>query len=220
MPKLPARGAGIAPPNTHGCTDVCGTIRGRGEGCGHEARLPGRLASLPGLVQRCEVGSSPREPGDGRGLSRPPRRCRPQGVDDRPQACRHRLCPSAKGAGHPDGFGSDARGAPRDPAPYRRRAGAEGAGHGPRDRRHARARAHDWTTMGLYGLSRLAPWSDVSRLGAAWIVALTGHRVAGIDRDGILLISPNCARVRIYRVEPDECTVEAWALCRAACEGG
>jgi len=78
----------------------------------------------------------------------------------------------------------------------------------------ARARAHDWTSAGLYGLSRLAPWSDVSRMGAAWIVARSGHRVAGIDRDGILLISPNGARVRIYRVEPDECTVAAWALCR------
>jgi hypothetical protein len=49
----------------------------------------------------------------------------------------------------------------------------------------ARARAHDWTTTGLYGLSRLAPWADVSRLGAAWIVARSRHRVAGIDRDGI-----------------------------------
>jgi hypothetical protein len=80
----------------------------------------------------------------------------------------------------------------------------------------ARARAHGWTTVGLYGLSRLAPWADVSRLGAAWIVARSGHRVAGIDRDGILLISPNCDRVRIYRVEPDDCCVEAWALCKAA----
>jgi hypothetical protein len=80
----------------------------------------------------------------------------------------------------------------------------------------ARARAHGWTSVGFYGLSRLAPWADVSRMGAAWIVARSGHRVAGIDGDGILLISPNGARLRIYRVEPDECTVTAWALCRVA----
>jgi hypothetical protein len=80
----------------------------------------------------------------------------------------------------------------------------------------APARAHGWTSAGLYGLSKLAPWSDVSRMGAAWIVARSGHRVAGIDGDGILLISPNGARLRIYRVQPDECTVAAWALCRGA----
>jgi hypothetical protein len=80
----------------------------------------------------------------------------------------------------------------------------------------APARVHGWTSAGLYGLSRLAPWADVSRMGAAWIVARSGHRVAGIDHAGILLISPNGARLRIYRVEPDECTVAAWALCRAA----
>jgi hypothetical protein len=76
----------------------------------------------------------------------------------------------------------------------------------------ARARAHGWTSAGLYGLSRLAPWADVSRMGAAWIVARSGHRVAGIDGDGILLISPNGASLRIYRVEPDECTVAAWEI--------
>ena len=79
----------------------------------------------------------------------------------------------------------------------------------------ATARRHGWSSPGLYGLSQLAPWADVSRMGAAWIVARSGHRVAGIDGDGILLISPNGARLRIYRVEPDECTVAAWALCRA-----
>jgi hypothetical protein len=52
-------------------------------------------------------------------------------------------------------------------------------------------------------------------MGAARIVARSGHRVAGIDRDGILLISPNGARLRIYRIEPDECTVVAWEMCKA-----
>jgi hypothetical protein len=62
-------------------------------------------------------------------------------------------------------------------------------------------------------------WSDVSRMGAAWIVARSGHRVAGIDRDGILLISPNGARIRIYHVEPDEHAAVAWSI-RAPCSPG
>jgi hypothetical protein len=78
----------------------------------------------------------------------------------------------------------------------------------------ATARRHGWSSPGLYGLSRLAPWADVSRMGAAWIVARSGHRVAGIDGDGILLISPNGARLRIYRVAPDEHAAVAWALCQ------
>jgi hypothetical protein len=39
-----------------------------------------------------------------------------------------------------------------------------------------------------------------------------GHRVAGVDRDGILLISPNGARFRICRVEPDEHAAVAWSI--------
>jgi hypothetical protein len=44
----------------------------------------------------------------------------------------------------------------------------------------ARARAHGWTSAGLDGLSRLAPWSDVSRMGApgSWHGAVTESSVS------------------------------------------
>jgi hypothetical protein len=77
------------------------------------------------------------------------------------------------------------------------------------------ARARGWSDLSLYGLHRTAPYANLAGMGAAFFVARSGHRVAGIDGDGILLISPNGARLRIYRVEPDECAVAVWALCRA-----
>jgi hypothetical protein len=74
----------------------------------------------------------------------------------------------------------------------------------------AKAHGYGWSGVALYRLTALRPvriWLPWAPHGSA---ARSGHRVAGIDRDGILLISPNGARVRIYRVTPDEHVAVAW----------
>jgi hypothetical protein len=75
----------------------------------------------------------------------------------------------------------------------------------------AQARACGWDSLSLYGLHRRAPSANLAAMGAAWVAARSGHRVATLDRDGIVLIGAGGGRLRLYRTVPDEHVVVAWS---------
>lgn len=75
------------------------------------------------------------------------------------------------------------------------------------------ARARGWTQIGLFGLCPHSPFARLSSLGAAWLIARTGHAVTGVDHIGIALTTRTAARLRIFRGRPDPGAVLAWSLC-------
>jgi hypothetical protein len=77
----------------------------------------------------------------------------------------------------------------------------------------ARARSCGWSSLSLYGLHHAAPYANLAAMGAAWVVARSGHRVAAVAADSILLVAPTGSRLRIYRGD-DQGSVVAWDLCR------
>jgi hypothetical protein len=77
------------------------------------------------------------------------------------------------------------------------------------------ARMCNWSNLALYGLSSTALFASLANMGAAWLVARSGHRVAAVTAESILLIAPTCSRLRIFRGEPDPTTALAWSLCKA-----
>jgi hypothetical protein len=78
----------------------------------------------------------------------------------------------------------------------------------------ARARAAGWSNIALYGLSRTAPYADLSRMGAAWLAARDDRCVTAVDGAAIHLTTRTAARLRIFRSEPDEGAVLPWQLVR------
>jgi hypothetical protein len=77
-----------------------------------------------------------------------------------------------------------------------------------------RARACGWSDLSLYGVHRHAPYANLAAMGAAFVVARSGHRVAAVTAGDMLLISPTGAMLRIFRGEPDPSAALAWTLRR------
>lgn len=66
---------------------------------------------------------------------------------------------------------------------------------------HGQAAAAGFTDLQLYGLDPRAPSANLAAMGAAWLIARTGHVVLTIDRAGIELRSRSGARLRLLRRE-------------------
>ena len=79
------------------------------------------------------------------------------------------------------------------------------------ERWDAQARAAGWSTLELYSLHQRAPYANLAAMGAAWVVARSGHRVAAVD-EAIMLRSATGAVSRIRRVVLDPAAVLAWSL--------
>jgi hypothetical protein len=80
------------------------------------------------------------------------------------------------------------------------------------DRWGSAARSATWSLLALYGLCPHAPRARLSRMGGAWVACLRGHRVVDVDATAISLVTRTAARLRIFRGEPDQGAVLAWAL--------
>jgi hypothetical protein len=74
-----------------------------------------------------------------------------------------------------------------------------------------KARTCGWDSLSLYGLSATAPCANLAAMGAGWVVARSGHRVAAVAADSILLIAPTGSRLRIFKGEPAG-AVLAWEI--------
>lgn len=79
------------------------------------------------------------------------------------------------------------------------------------ERWDAQARAAGWSTLELYSLHHGAPYANLAAMGAAFVVARSGHRVVAVD-ETIMLRSANGAVLRIRRVEPHADAVLAWRV--------
>ncbi len=80
----------------------------------------------------------------------------------------------------------------------------------------AAANASGWSLVGLYGLHPTRPLARLSCMGAAWIVALCGYHVLGVDHTAIELRTVAGSRLRMPRLKPDPAAVLAWSLGRGA----
>lgn len=80
------------------------------------------------------------------------------------------------------------------------------------ERWDAQARSAGWQSIELYSLHRVSPFANLAAMGAAFLVARSGDRVAAID-DAIILRSVTGAVVRIRHSVPDPAAVLAWSLC-------
>jgi len=78
------------------------------------------------------------------------------------------------------------------------------------------AHAAGWSPLELYGLHRLAPYASLAGMGAAWLVARSGHPVVDVAGAAIRLRSATGAELRIFCGALDPMSVLAWALCRPA----
>jgi hypothetical protein len=76
------------------------------------------------------------------------------------------------------------------------------------------ARACGWSTLSLYGLHPSAPMARLDAMGAAWLLARSGHRVIAVAADAIEVTTSTTARLRIYRTLIDPAAVLAWSLCQ------
>jgi hypothetical protein len=86
------------------------------------------------------------------------------------------------------------------------------------ERWDAQARAAGWSTPELYSLHRRAPYANLAAMGAAFVVARSGHRVVAVD-ETIMLRSATGAVSRIRRVEAQADAVLAWSVTAAGIEG-
>ena len=84
------------------------------------------------------------------------------------------------------------------------------------DRWHGEAAAAKWSTLALYGLHPISPFANISAMGAAWVLARSGHRVVAVPPDVIRLKTRTAATLGIYRPEADRGAVLPWLLCRPA----
>jgi hypothetical protein len=50
-------------------------------------------------------------------------------------------------------------------------------------------------------------------MGAAFLVALRGHQVVGVDHRAITMVPRTGSRLKAYRGEVDPAAVLAWKLC-------
>ena len=74
------------------------------------------------------------------------------------------------------------------------------------------ARAAGWSALELYGLHRRAPWARLSAMGAAWLIARSGHNAIAVASDAITVATLTSARLRICRSRSDAAAMLAWEL--------
>ena len=84
------------------------------------------------------------------------------------------------------------------------------------ERWDAPCRGCGWTPLELYGAHHRAPAARISCLGAAFLLARSGHTVLEVDSRFITVVTRAGSRLRIYRPHPDPDAVLAWLLCRPA----
>jgi hypothetical protein len=64
--------------------------------------------------------------------------------------------------------------------------------------------------FGAWTLRR--PRVRLSRMGAAFLVSLRGHRVIDVDANAVTMVTRTSARLRAYRAEIDADAVLAWSI--------
>lgn len=74
------------------------------------------------------------------------------------------------------------------------------------------ARARGWDSLNLYGLSRTAPYANLAAMGAAWVLARSGHRAVAVTHELVLVMTYTGSMLRIFRGD-GEGAVLAWELC-------
>jgi hypothetical protein len=79
------------------------------------------------------------------------------------------------------------------------------------ERWHAAARACGWSDLELYGLHRRAPYANLAAMGAAWLIAKSGHAVVEMNRDAITVVTVSSSRLRLYRRPIDADARLPWA---------
>lgn len=78
------------------------------------------------------------------------------------------------------------------------------------------ARAAGWNVLELYGLHRRGPFTRLSAMGAAWLIARSrGQRAIAVDAKAITVATFTGNRLRIYRSKLDPDAALAWDLARA-----
>jgi len=77
------------------------------------------------------------------------------------------------------------------------------------------AQACGWQPLALYGLHPIKPYANLACMGAAWVVALTGHHVLGVDTVSMELKTVAGSRLQILRRAPDPAVVLAWEMADA-----
>jgi hypothetical protein len=80
---------------------------------------------------------------------------------------------------------------------------AVGVVRGFAERWHGEAHAAGWGVLALYGLHHSSPFANISAMGAAWVLARSGHRVVAVLPDVIRLKTRTAAALGIYRPELD-----------------
>jgi hypothetical protein len=73
------------------------------------------------------------------------------------------------------------------------------------------ARARGWSTFSLYRLHPGAPLARLDAMGAAWLLARSGHRAIAVAADAI---EATTARLRIYKTQIDPAAVVGWSPCQ------
>lgn len=84
------------------------------------------------------------------------------------------------------------------------------------DRWHVQACALGWSPLSLYGLHRRAPYANLAAMGAAFVLARSGHRAVAVDAEAVHVGTTTGAQLRIYRMPPEPESVVAWSLCSPA----
>ena len=80
------------------------------------------------------------------------------------------------------------------------------------DRWHGEAAAAKWSTLALYGLHPTSPFANISAMGAAWVLARSGHRVVAVLPDVIRLKTRTAATLGIYHPERGRGAALPWAI--------
>jgi hypothetical protein len=73
------------------------------------------------------------------------------------------------------------------------------------------ARARGWLQTQLYGLHPTAPYARLDAMGAAWLIARTGHCVVSIDHVGMRLVTRTASRLQLLRGSADADVALPWA---------
>lgn len=78
-----------------------------------------------------------------------------------------------------------------------------------------RARAAGWSTLELYGVHRHAPATNLSAMGAAFMMALSGHRAIAVEPQFISMRTFTGSVLRFFRFTPPPGAAAAWSLIEA-----
>jgi hypothetical protein len=73
------------------------------------------------------------------------------------------------------------------------------------------SRTRSWDNLSLYGLSPTAPFANLAAMGAAWVLARSGHRAVAVTDDSLLVMTPTGSTLRIFRGD-GQGAVLAWEM--------